>query len=87
MSGVLNQVAEDLVHGIGIGHHQGVGRAGGLKLDAGVDHDAAQRLDRVLHQRAGADGLRRELVVGAFHAGQREQILSEAVHAAWRFSG
>ena len=57
LEGVLDQVAEDLVHGVGIGHDQRVGRAGGLELDAGVDDDAAEGVDGVLHQDAGADGL------------------------------
>ena len=35
-----------------------------------------------LHQGAGPDGLRGELVIGALHAGQREQIFGQPVHAA-----
>jgi hypothetical protein len=39
---VLNQVAKDLVHRIGIGHHRNVGRAGRFQLKVGVDDDTAQ---------------------------------------------
>ena len=59
-----------------------IGRARGLELDAGVDDDAADGVDGVLKQDAGANGLQRELVVGAFDAGQGEQILGKAIHAA-----
>ena len=80
--GVLHQVAEDLMHGVGIGHDERVGRAGGLEFDAGVDDDAADGVDRILQQDAGADRLQRELVVGALDAGEGEQILGETIHAA-----
>ena len=39
--GVFNQVSEDLVHGIGIGHDEVLRRAGKLEFDAGVDHYTA----------------------------------------------
>ena len=73
------------MHGVGIGHDQRVGRARGLELNAGVDHDAADGVDRILKQNAGADRLQGELVVGAFDAGEGEQILGEAIHAAGVF--
>ncbi len=59
-----------------------VGCARRAEFDLGVDHDAAQRLDRILHQRTRLDGLQRQLVIGALHAGQCEQILGQPVHAA-----
>ncbi len=73
------------MHGVGIGHDESVGRARGLELDAGVDDDAAEGVDGVLQQHAGAHRLQRELVVGAFNAGEGEQILGEAIHAAGVF--
>ena len=85
LEGVLDEVAEDLVHGVGIGHDQRVGRADGLELHAGVDDDAPRRFDGILNQRAGAHGLQGKLVVGALDAGQGEQIFREAIHAAWHF--
>ena len=45
------------MHGVRIGHNQSVGRARGLKLDAGVDDDAADGIDGILKQNAGADRL------------------------------
>ena len=54
---VFQEVSEDLMHGVGIGHDQSVGRAGGLNLDARVDEFSADRVDGVAKQDAGADGL------------------------------
>src|ERR1039458_259308 len=81
LEGVLNEVAEDLVHGVGIGQDQRIGRAGRFEFDPGVDDDSAQGLDGVLDQGAGPRGLQRELVVRALDAGQGQQILNKAVHA------
>ncbi len=81
LQGVFHKVAEDLVHGVGIGQNKRVRRAGRFEYDPGIDHHAAQRIDGVGHQRAGGRGLQRELVVGAFDAGQRQQVSGDAVHA------
>ena len=81
LEGVLDQIAEDLIHGVGVGHHQNCGRARGFQFDAGIDHQAPQRLDSVLDQGAGAVRLKNQLVIRALHAGKSEQILGEAVHA------
>ena len=56
-----------------------------MELNAGVDHDAADGVDRILKQNTSANRLDTELVVGALDAGEGEQILSEAVHAAGVF--
>ena len=48
---VLNQVAEDLVHGVRIGHARSTsGRARGFEDNVGIHHDAAQALDRILNE-------------------------------------
>ncbi len=59
-----------------------VGRARGLELYAGVDHNAADGVDCILQEHIGADRLKGELVVGTFDTGEGEQILGEAAHAA-----
>jgi len=81
LESVLNQVAEDLVHGVGVGHDERVGCAGRFKFDVGIDDDTAERIDSIFDKGTGAVGLECELVVGTFNAGESEQVFSEAVHA------
>src|ERR1700722_5257949 len=78
---VLHEVAENLMHCVRIGHDKRVGRARGLKLYAGVDHNPADGVDGVLEEQICANRLQRELVVGAFDASEGEQVFSEAAHA------
>src|SRR5271157_6266875 len=47
LDSVFDEVAEDLVHGVGIGQDRRVRRAGRLEFDSGIEHHAAQRLDGI----------------------------------------
>ncbi len=82
LHGVLDEVAEDLGHGIDVGEDEGVGGFAGFEGDAGFDDHAGQRLDGVVDQSGGADRLHAGLVLAGLDLGEREQVLSEAVHAA-----
>ena len=78
---VFDEVAENLVHGVGIGQDQDVKRANGFQLNAGIGRNAPQRVNAFLQQRTGLHGPKRQFVVRAFQARQGQQILGDPVHA------
>ena len=80
--GVLDEVAENLGHGIDVGEDLGAGGFAGFKGNAGFDDHAGERLDGVGYERGGADGLHARLVLAGLHLGQSQQVFGEAIHAA-----
>src|SRR5579871_3468775 len=79
--GVLDEIAENLKDGVGVGEDLGIGEFADLKDGVFVLDEPAHSLNGIAYQQVCGDWGGVEFLLGGFYARHDEKVFGEAVHA------